>query len=297
MSLIIETGSGVRGANSYVNVAYVTSYLTTRNRHVAWSALSTQVKEAAIVAATDYLEKRFSDKFKGSPAFYFDASYAEAILSFSGQPSNGDLLTIGDYQYKFVSYLSGSSLEVLIGGSTTNTVTALEAALNGAAGQGVLYGPTSPINSAVVAKQAGMALTLMATAPGTGGVLTRLEGTVTNMSITAFYGGLDGGPQSLSWPRNRAYDNGILIEGIPDRLKQAISEYAVRASSAELLPDPDVDSYAGAISERRAEVGPIREQIKYSGSTGFSVFSPYPSADKLLRPLLVSSTGGRVYRG
>ena len=33
--LKIETGVGIRGANTYVDVAYVTNYLTVRNRHSA----------------------------------------------------------------------------------------------------------------------------------------------------------------------------------------------------------------------------------------------------------------------
>jgi len=98
MALIIETGVGVRNANAYVNSAYVTAYLTARNRQTenSWGSSTDAVKEAAIVAATDYVDKRFGSKFKGVPKVSFDETYAEAELAFSSLPDPADELTIGD---------------------------------------------------------------------------------------------------------------------------------------------------------------------------------------------------------
>jgi hypothetical protein len=65
-----------------------------------------------------------------------------------------------------------------------------------------------------------------------------------------------------------------------------------------LLPDPTVDPYSGRVSARTEQVGPIIESYKYdAGTAGTVIFTPYPSADKLLRPLLLGSGNGGVIRG
>ena len=56
MSIIIEDGTGVSGANAYTTAAEVTTYLTARNRETenSWSTSSTAIKEGAgerIIAA------------------------------------------------------------------------------------------------------------------------------------------------------------------------------------------------------------------------------------------------------
>jgi len=301
MALVIETGVGVRGANAYVNAAYVTAYLTARNRQTenSWSTAVTAAQEAAIIAATDYVEKRFGHKFKGVPKVTFDESYAEAELAFSGLPDPADELTLGDDVYTFVASLSGDPYEVLIAASATLTASNLEAAINGAAGAGVLYGSETPQSRHASALASGAVLTLTSLAPGTSGALSVLSGPVTDVAITGFSGGRDGGIQPLHFPATGAYDQtGTEILGIPDRLKQAVSEYAVRAVADILLPDPTTDVYGGRVNQRTETVGPISESWKYdSGTVGTVVFTPYPAADKLLRPLLLGSGNGGVIRG
>lgn len=300
MSLIIETGIGIRDANAYIDVAYATNYLTTRNRGTenGWDAATTAAKEAAIVAATDYVDTRFGEKFRGVPAYTFSDVKAKAELSFGGLPDPADELTLGDDTYIFVTSLSGEAYEVLIGVSGTATASNLRAAVNGAAGAGATYGLGTPQSRHASAKAAGAVLTLTAKAAGAGGNLSVLEGPVTNVAITGFSGGLDGGQQPLSWPRANAFDQqGNLIVGIPDRLRQAVAEYAVRAISATLLPDPATDPYGGRLYSRREQVGPIQEEARYSTIISSSdVFVAYPYADRLLRPLLLGSGGG-VIRG
>lgn len=299
MTIIIETGVGVREANAYVNVAYVTAYLTARNRETenSWSSLTTSQTEAAIIAATDYVEKRFGHRFKGVPAVIFDETYATATLTFLGLPTDSESLTLGDETWNFVSTLSGATYEVLIGSSATETATNFEAALNGADGAGTLYSLGTSQSRHASASAALGVLTLTALASGTSGNLTVFTGSVTNVTIVGFNGGVDGGSQVLSWPRNYAYDDcGTAIKGIPNRLKQAISEYAVRSVNANLLPDPTVDAYAGSLQRRLEKVGPIEEEYEYvAGTVGKMTFNPYPAADKLLHPLLLGS--GKVIRG
>jgi hypothetical protein len=301
MSLIIETGAGVRNANAYVNIAYVTAYLTARNRQTenSWSTSTSTIQEAAIVAATDYIDKKFGPRFKGLPSVVFDETYATASLNFTGIPGANETLVLGDDTYKFVTSLSGAAYEVLRGASGALTAANLEAAINGVAGAGVAYGLGTPQSRHSTATLAGVVLTLTAKAQGSSGALTVLQGPATNVTTNQFSGGSDGGLQPLCWPRTSAYDQqGNEILGIPDKLKQAVSEYAVRAVAESLLPDPTVDPYAGRVSQRTETVGPIIESVKYdSGTVGTMTFTPYPSADKLLTSLLLGSGSGGVIRG
>lgn len=61
MAFVVEDGTGVVGANAYCEVAFVTDYLTDRNRQTenGWNTASVAAQQAAIVAATDYIETRF----------------------------------------------------------------------------------------------------------------------------------------------------------------------------------------------------------------------------------------------
>ncbi len=301
MPLVIETGVGILKANAYVNIAYVTNYLTDRNRQNEnnWTAAVTAVKEAAIIAATDYIDKRFGPRFKGLPAIFFDETYAVASLNFTGIPGLNETLLLGDNTYKFVSSLTGAAYEVLRGATGALSAANLLAAINGAAGAGVTYGLGTPQSRHSSATLAGAVLTLTAKAQGSSGALTVLQGPATNVTTNQFSGGSDGGLQPLCWPRTSAYDQqGNEILGIPDKLKQAVSEYAVRAVAESLLPDPTGDPYAGRVSQRTETVGPITESVKYdSGTVGTMTFTPYPSADKLLSSLLLGSGSGGVIRG
>jgi hypothetical protein len=104
---------------------------------------------------------------------------------------------------------------------------------------------------------------------------------------------------TLSFPRNYFYDkkNNLIDfseDGIPSDIKKACCEYALRALSAELMPDPEVDSATGKeVTLAREKVGPIETEYEFlAGST--STKKSYPVADRLLRGWLID-TGG-VYR-
>lgn len=55
MSLIVETGAGIPGANTYAALADADAYHAARN-NVAWAAATTNAREAALIVATDYFE-------------------------------------------------------------------------------------------------------------------------------------------------------------------------------------------------------------------------------------------------
>lgn len=64
MALVVEDGTGINNANTYVSLAYVDTHHADRNNTV-WDDFTDPEKEASIIRATDYIEKRFGRRFVG----------------------------------------------------------------------------------------------------------------------------------------------------------------------------------------------------------------------------------------
>jgi hypothetical protein len=65
MSLIVEDGSIVTGAESYATVAEATAYHAARS-NTAWAALATDaLREAALRRATDYMRQAYRSRWQG----------------------------------------------------------------------------------------------------------------------------------------------------------------------------------------------------------------------------------------
>lgn len=68
MALIVETGSGVQGAESYASVAFIDTYWAARTHDAnaaAWAALTTAQKEGSAREATSYLDSVYGSYYKG----------------------------------------------------------------------------------------------------------------------------------------------------------------------------------------------------------------------------------------
>lgn len=88
--------------------------------------------------------------------------------------------------------------------------------------------------------------------------------------------------QTTQWPRYDAIDrDGRLVYGVPLPIKQAVCEYAYRALSSTLMPDPTKDESGRIVSLKTTQVGPIREVTQYMGSQNY-VLPDYPEADNIL---------------
>ena len=94
------------------------------------------------------------------------------------------------------------------------------------------------------------------------------------------------------------------VEDRPVPLIHAVAEYAFRALSSSLIPDPASATEAGGQIKRiRQKVGPIEEEKEYEtggGQDGTQTIDGrpvpvYPEADFLLRPLLKTS-GNKIIR-
>jgi hypothetical protein len=64
MALVVEDGTGLVTANAYIAQAFADTYHTDRLQ-TQWSDATTPEKEAAIIRATDYIDKRFGRRFIG----------------------------------------------------------------------------------------------------------------------------------------------------------------------------------------------------------------------------------------
>lgn len=96
-------------------------------------------------------------------------------------------------------------------------------------------------------------------------------------------------PQALSFPRTDIGWDGA----VPDGIKKAVAEYALRTFSGKLAPDVTTDAGGFPVASVRRKVGPIETATTYTTSGSAKLFKPYPAADMLVRPFL-RSVGGLV---
>ena len=65
MTLVVEDGSVVTGADAYVSVSFVDTYNDSYKNDSTWSASSTAAKERAIRSATAWLDARYNKVWSG----------------------------------------------------------------------------------------------------------------------------------------------------------------------------------------------------------------------------------------
>lgn len=64
MALVVEDGTGLSTANAYVSEAFVDLFHSDRN-NTAWADFTSPEKQASIIRATEYIDKRFGRRFRG----------------------------------------------------------------------------------------------------------------------------------------------------------------------------------------------------------------------------------------
>lgn len=93
--------------------------------------------------------------------------------------------------------------------------------------------------------------------------------------------------QGMEWPRlNAKRDDGTLVTGIPTEVKEAVAEYAVRAASSDLAPDPVYQDENALLEAKREKVGPIETEYRFGAAGSVVTFRKYPIADKRVRELV-----------
>lgn len=282
MNLIVETGEGVSGANAYAGLSYALRYLTERNKTAEWNAVSRQSQEAALIEATTYIDIRFGTSFLGARKFTDLPFFARGYITLRVNPVENDFVNIGNEIFTFKESVT-NDFEVQIGLNTTATLFNLASEIN-------------DHSTFVEAKlnDTGSVLTITALESGEVGNQIVTQASNRNsvvLDTPTLSGGREPGSQPLEFPRIRLYDRrGVLVEGIPEKLKQATVEYASRAVTAALMPDPQYDQSGGVLSKTFVRVGPIEDE-KVFLPNAFVITRKYPMADRLLMEY-TGGTGG-----
>ena len=295
MAFVVETGAGTPNANAYATPAFVTTYLTERNRETenSWSTETSTRQQEAIVVATQYVDRRFGRRFKGGRLrFLIPGRAASGTIAFAALPDALETVTVGQVVYRFVDALAQED-DVLRGATAAEAATNLAEAVNSGGESSAVHEDTLE-NFEATASVNGATVTVEAQAKGTSGndvaFATTTGGTITPGGFLV--GGLDEGPQPLEFPRTAIYDrDGQAVQGVPLKLKQAVAEYAVRSLASQLDPDPTVDDSGALVQRKREKVGPIEEETEYVAGAQPRIDRPYPAADGLLADYLVSGAG------
>ncbi len=133
------------------------------------------------------------------------ASYATGTLDLTSNPSAGNTVTIGSQTYTFVAAGQANAAgDVALGNTVQNTLQNLQAAVNGGAGAGNLYGTGTAVNQqATITSVNGGSAVVQALQAGTAGNSVALS-----TSITSNVG--SGGGVTLSGGKNATFDTGTL---------------------------------------------------------------------------------------
>ena len=278
MAFTIEDGAGRINANALITDTEADAYFVDSG-NTAWTGTA-QEKQEAIVRATRFIEKRFGNRFAGERQFQ-DAGAARSVLTFTQQPANGETVTVNGFTLTF-------GTNVVIGVRLSLTIENL----------------INQINASVTDIEAmaltGQRLMVKAGYVGEDGNLIAVASNVTGAtwSSSTLVGGNDEQlPQALSFPRVNLYRplSSQQVQGIPREIKEAVAEYAVRALTANLMPDPARDDTGNEVRFKKEKVGPIEEETGYQ--TGLQQAIPrYPAADKLISVFLIGGGSGGVCR-
>ena len=106
-----------------------------------------------------------------------------------------------------------------------------------------------------------------------------------------------GRDQTTAWPRVDAFDlDGYSVDGLPEEIKNAVCEYAIRALASSLMADPSRDATGAAIQSKENTVGPITEKITFATGAAYTL-PKYPAADRRLIASGLVVSGGSSVRG
>jgi hypothetical protein len=278
MAFTLESGFGVAGANAYASVAFFRAHHTDRGvSGVDVGTLTDSVVEGLLVRATDYVEQRFGSRWIGVRKW--DSLPARSVLSMTAVPTAGETVTVGSVAYTFrASPVADTDVEIMA--TVQDSLRTLAGVMNRA--------ENADLFTAVVDDWSDT----LAVYTASSGVETTDAAADAGFDRSAS-SGASAAPQALGWPRLSAYDaNAIVIRGVPDTLRRAVAEYALRANSGALLADRSVDDSGFAVSRKREKVGPIETESEYRTAAGD--FRRFPSIDLTIAPLVVP--GGRLVR-
>lgn len=103
--------------------------------------------------------------------------------------------------------------------------------------------------------------------------------------------------QGLSYPRLLCCTDTVPV--YPDALLTACFEYALRASTSPLMPDPVLDETGRQATLQKSKVGPLEEETRWSipnGQMEIIQVRPYPVPDAMMWSFVPYNSQARVIR-
>jgi len=277
MAIIIEDGTGVKGAQAYGTVAAFEVYMAARGIDI--TGLTEPIKENSLVNATDYIDTRWGLRLLGQRLYEYLTS--RSVFTLTDQPSDGETVTVGSAVATFRTAPTLDT-EAEIGDTLIETLNNLASALAAADDDDEVW-------DFLIADPDVAALACYVTRDGLATTTTAGNGSFDNATSS----GYSGRPQVLEFPRAYLYDKaGIPVYSIPVKLQEAMYEYAYRAQSAALAPDPVVDTSGLRKTGTEKKVGPIVTKTSYAENQVPVITTPYPAADRLLQEFI--TTGGII---
>lgn len=169
------------------------------------------------------------------------ASYATGTLDLTSNPTAGNTVSIGNQTYTFVAAgQANAANDVALGNTVQNTLQNLQAAVNGGAGAGNLYGSGTAVNTqASITSVNGGSAVVQALNAGTAGNNVTLA-----TSITSNVG--SGGGTTLSGGKNATFDAGTLTLNNNPLLA------ATATGGVTISGQPDTATYASGVFQLAA---------------------------------------------
>lgn len=275
MAIIIEDGTGVKGANSYVSVSFFNDYFDARGNN---PSLADSVVQQLCVKATQYIDTTWGRKFKGFKQFSKNLT-SRSILSFTDQPANAESFTLDNTEYFFVTEVTGTN-EILIGLSLWDTIANTVSVVSSSSNSSVesITGDFEENKVIVYFTRDGVSSTE----------------TIANGSFdSAVSYGRTSLPQPLEFPRRALYyPDGSSVIGIPPNLKAATCEYALEANTTNLNPSIAFNDSGQRLTMAREKTGPLESEKRFAETGDILTIRPIPIADSLLKPFV--SSGGVI---
>ena len=117
---VVETGSGLSTANSYLSVADADTYHSNVTRSSDWSAATAAVKQNALIVATQYLDIHYQGRWRGYRA---SGTQALAWPRASVEDDDGYWLDSASLPQRLKDACAELALRVVLGDNLLGTVT------------------------------------------------------------------------------------------------------------------------------------------------------------------------------
>ena len=117
---VVETGSGLSTANSYLSVADADTYHSNVTRSSDWSAATAAVKQNALIVATQYLDIHYQGRWRGYRA---SGTQALAWPRASVEDDDGYWLDSASLPQRLKDACAEMALRVVLGDDLLGTVT------------------------------------------------------------------------------------------------------------------------------------------------------------------------------